>query len=152
MSNMAVVNAHIPAMSDKAIDRARELEDVLMHAPQVEIHTGHVIHAGMYARTVFLPAGIRITGALIKCATLLVLHGKVSVYIGDEIIDLDGYNVIPASANRKQVFIAVTDTYLTMIFPTNVKTVEEAEAEFTDESELLASRRVGQNHTTITRE
>ena len=44
------------------------------------------------------------------------------------------------AAGRKQAFLAITDTALTTTFPTAAVTVEEAEAEFTDETDLLASR------------
>ena len=42
--------------------------------------------------------------------------------------DLCGYHVIPASAGRKQVFVAHADTDLTMLFPSHAATVEDAEA------------------------
>ena len=35
---------------------------------QVPIETRHVLHAGMYARTICIPAGVLITGALVKVA------------------------------------------------------------------------------------
>jgi hypothetical protein len=70
----------------------------------------------------------------------LIVHGHCIVYIGDQSKELHGYNVLAASAGRKQAFIAVTDTYLTMIFVTDAKTVAEAEDEFTDEAHLLFSR------------
>ncbi len=56
-----------------------------------------------------------------------------------------------ASAGRKQAYIAHKDTFLTMSFKTNAKTVEEAEAEFTDDHERLMSRN-GVNKIVITGE
>ena len=41
----------------------------------------------------------------------------------------------------KQIFISKTPVIITMTFPTSAKTIEEAEREFTDEHELLLSRR-----------
>jgi hypothetical protein len=55
--------------------------------------------------------------------------------------ELVGYNVIQASAGRKQIYVTREETAITMIFPSNAKTVEEAEEEFTDEAEMLLSRR-----------
>lgn len=140
-----------PAMSDEAVGKVRELEERALTAPQVEVETWHVLHAGMYARTIRIPAGVVLTGALIKRATLLVFHGHASVFIGDGEIELAGHHVIPASAGRKQAFIAHAVTDLTMLFPTTAATVEEAEAEFTDEADRLLSRH-GVNHITITGE
>lgn len=141
----------LPAMRPEAVARVRELEARVLEAPQTEIETWHVLHAGMYARTIRIPAGVVLTGALIKRATLLVFNGHASVFIGDDEIELAGHHVIPASAGRKQAFIAHADTDLTMLFPTTATTVEQAEAEFTDEAERLMSRH-GVNHVTITGE
>lgn len=129
------------AMTPAAISLARRAERIARSKPQLALSTGHVFHAGMYARTITIPANAMITGALIKRATLLIVNGDCSVFTGDEQpMRLTGYHVLPASAGRKQVFITYADTRLTMIFPTQAKSVEAAEAEFTDETELLLSR------------
>lgn len=141
----------IPTMSPKAIDKVRELEARLMQEPQAEVVTHHVLHAGLYARTVLIPAGAVITGAEIKRATTLVIAGHVRVFDGDHVSSIAGYQVVPASAGRKQAFVAIEDTHLTMLFATQAKTVAEAEAEFTDEVDLLMSRH-GKNIEIVTGE
>ena len=90
-------------------------------------------------QTCFLPAGIVMTGALIKIATTLVIHGDCFVWFGGgKSQRITGYAVLPAQAGRKQAFRAVSDTHITMMFPTQAKTVPEAEREFTDEADRLA--------------
>lgn len=131
----------IPASTPEGVARIRAVEGSLKQCEQLPIVTHHLIHAGMYARTVTIPAGAWITGALIKRATILVVSGDVVVATGDESVRLIGYHVLPASAHRKQAFAANKDTDLTMIFPTRAEDIETAEAEFTDEVELLSSRR-----------
>ena len=132
----------ISAMSPRAIDNVRRLEEMALTCPQVLIETDHTFHAGMYARTIIIPAGVVLTGALIKIATLLIVSGDALVYVEDgPPLELRGYNVLPAAAGRKQAFVAQTDVSLTMIFPTQAKTVEEAEEEFTDEADRLFSRK-----------
>jgi hypothetical protein len=156
MNDVAVIarsDLAIPAMSPAAIDKAREMETVVAAMPQVGIFTDHVIHAGMYSRTIMIPAGVWLTGALVKIPTILTVHGEVEVYIGEDCIVLSGYAVLAASANRKQVFYARTDTWLTMTFKTQSRDVGEIEKEFTDDHELLGSHRdPSMNHTTITEE
>jgi len=142
----------LPAMDDDAMEKVRRLETEMRKSPQVPIQTGHVFHAGVYARTVMIPAGMYITGALIKIATLLIVSGNASVFIGSETIEINGYHIIPASAGRKQVFLAHEDTYLTMQFATSAKTIEEAEAQFTDETHLLLSRYAQHDQLLITGE
>jgi hypothetical protein len=136
---MLALTDSIPPMSSAAIDKVQHMTDVMLKVPQIDIETAHVIHAGMYARTIMIPAGVTLTGALIKIATMLIVSGKALVFRGDKTIEIDGYNVLAASSNRKQAFYAVTDTWMTMIFPSNAADVAEAEAEFTDEVELLLS-------------
>jgi len=151
MSN--IVASPIPSMNTPAIDMVRKLENMALKFPQVNINTDHVIHGGMYARTIMIPAGVLLTGALIKVATVLIVSGDVIVYMDSETVKLCGYNVFSASANRKQAFLAITDVYITTVFPTEASTVTEAEEQFTTESNKLMSRsEVNNNRITITGE
>lgn len=142
-----------PKMPEHAIEDVRKLETLLKEMPQSDLATDHVFHAGLYARTICLPAGHVLTGALIKRSTLLIVSGDCQAFTGENTLRLVGYHVIPASAGRKQVFLAYENTSITMIFPTQAKTVEDAENEFTDEAHLLISREQGeQDSITITGE
>lgn len=131
----------IPAMSDTAIDKVRQVETMAAQLPQIELEMQHVLHAGMYARTVRIPPGVMITGVLIKIPTLLIAQGDMVVYVGEEMRELSGYSILPASAMRKQAFVAQSEVFLTMVFPTDAKNVRDAEDEFTDEADLLMTRK-----------
>ena len=144
----AMQNA-IPPMTLEAIDQVRKVENVFSLLPQELVYTHHVLHGGLYSRTMRIPEGIIITGALIKIATLLIVQGDALVWTGNERVLLEGYNILPAHANRKQLFLAKTDVLLTMIFPTQAKTIEEAEREFTDQYAELASRQDGNKNFVI---
>lgn len=120
----------------------RALEVETLKLPQVHIETSHVLHAGVYARSIMLPAGTLLTGALIKCATVLIIRGNVVIYLDGQGVAFSGYNVLPAAPRRKMAIIAETDTDMTMLFATNATTIAEAEDAFTDEAETLISRRV----------
>lgn len=152
MGEVVELKARLPAMSKAAVDKARALEGEMVKLPQADIQTLHLLHAGLYQRTIKIPAGVSLTGALIKRSTSLVVSGHCLVYIGDECLRLHGYHIVPASAHRKQAFVAVSDTYLTMSFATQATTVEQAEEEFTDEVEMLMSRRSDLNTIMITGE
>lgn len=130
--------SRISTMGDTSIEKVRELETKARELPQLVFVTEHLIHKGVYLRTLHLPAGALVTGALIKIATTLILYGEMMVYVGeDEPLHFYGYNVLPCNAGRKVAVLAITDIHLTMLFPTKVTTVAEAEAEFTDEVALL---------------
>lgn len=149
MRELIATRPVIPAMSAKAIRAVRMLEERVLALPQVKIETRHVLHAGMYARTVCVPAGVLITGAHITIPTVLIVSGHASLFIGDDDVELKGYAVVPASAGRKQAIYAHADTLLTMLFPTDACSVDEAEQQFTDEPERLRSRDEA-NHVTST--
>lgn len=118
--------------------------------PQIELKTEHVLHAGMYARTVRLDARVAIVSVLIKVPTILTVNGKCRVFAGETWRDFDGYHVMPANAGRKMIYITFAPTEITMVFPSRAKTVEEAEREFTDEHEGLLSRQCSDDVVTIT--
>lgn len=130
-------------MSDVAIDKVYALEAVTSTMPQQDIVTWHVLHGDMYARTIRIPEGTMLTGALVKVPTILAVNGDVTVYADEIAIRFTGYNVLPASAGRKQAFIAHSDTDLTMVFSTLAGSIQEAEEEFTDEADRLMSRAEG---------
>lgn len=154
MSELIVLPTQIPEMPQQAIDNVRQLEDMsIKNCPQHDMPTLHVMHAGMYARTVLIPAGVMLTGALIKIATLVITSGDIVVYVGEQTMELVGYHVVPASHGRKQAFVARGDTYVTMIFPTDAETIPDAEEQFTDEADKLMSRRDdSMNHVIMTGE
>lgn len=143
----------IPVMSLDAVANVRDLERHLLALPQTLIETHHVLHGGMYARTILIPAVTALTGALIRVPTVLVIAGDTLVTLGNESVRLAGYHVLPAATGRKTAFATIADTRVTMIFPTTARTVEEAEAEFTEEADGLCSRRdPTSNHVVITGE
>ena len=140
---------NIPAMKDQDIEKVYKLEEYLKAFPTTEIPTEHVFHAGMYARSILVPANTVCCGALIKIATILIVSGDSIVFIGDRAVEVKGYRVFPASTHRKQALVALSDTYATMIFTTSCKTVEDAEKEFTDEYMNLLSRTENSNNKII---
>ena len=137
-------------MSAAAVNVVTRFEDAALTLPQVHIETQHAFHAGMYARTIMIPAGVVLTGALIKIPTVLILNGDALVYTDDGTVRFTGHNVMLGGAGRKQAFVAIADTYLTMLFPSAATTVEEAEAEFTDEADKLFSRRDDSANSVVT--
>ena len=142
MSSASLAPVAIAPMSPTAIELVRAYERTKLQQPQVAIHTHHVLHAGMYTRTIVIPANTVLTGALVKIPTVLVISGDVVVSRGeDDGVYIGGTAVLPAGAGRKQVFVTYAPTTVTMVFPTSASTVEEAEAQFTDETDMLLSHR-----------
>tara|TARA_R110000787_G_scaffold160287_4_gene273990 strand:- start:434 stop:895 length:462 start_codon:yes stop_codon:yes gene_type:complete len=141
VNNIAPHVNTIPAMSDVSIASVRELEASILEHEQVPVVTQHIIHAGVYMRTITMVPGSLLAGALIKISTTLIVSGDVTVYTEGGPCRFAGYHVLPASAGRKQAILAHDYTDMTMLFGTDATTVEDAEAQFTDELSILASRK-----------
>lgn len=122
-------------------EAVRELERHMMELPQVEVDTHHLVHGRMYARTILIPAGVMLTGALTNCDNICVVHGDITVTTDDGTHRLTGYHVLPAKAGFKRAGVAHADTYWTMLCHTDLVDVHEIEDEISDESHLLQSRR-----------
>jgi hypothetical protein len=135
----------IPAMSVASIAKVERLTEMsLRHLPQYPFVTKHRLHAGIYTRTVDFEApppghAHAPTGVLIKRATVLILYGDAIVYMGEDEAPLhvSGLTELQGSAGRKQAFLFNGPLTMKMLFATNAQTVAEAQAEFTDEVELL---------------
>ena len=134
------MSTNLPSLTQEGLDRVKKIEELTSREEQLKVTTNHLLHAGMYFRTIYLTKGELIVGALIKIPTVVIINGNVNIYLGDKVLNAEGYCVLPASAGRKQVIAALEDTEFTMCFPTKAKTIEEAEEEFTDEYSRLLSR------------
>jgi hypothetical protein len=72
---------------------------------------------------------------------MLIVEGDCGLLVDDKWFRVDGYHVFACAARRKQACWTIKPTQFTMIFPSDAKTVEEAEEQFTDETEKLLSRK-----------
>lgn len=141
MTELAIFAPTLPATDEGLLPSIEAVQDALLKREQVPIPTQHTLHAGMYARTITMPAHTILVGTLIRIPTLVLTVGSAKVLVGRDWADVDGFQVLPAEAHRKQVFVSRSAFIITMIFPTKANTVREAEDEFTSEGDLLLSRR-----------
>ncbi len=116
------------------MEKVLALQAAIADVDQVMLTPEHLIHAGMYARTIRMPPGVVLAGALLKVATIVIVSGPCTVFTGEEARDLDGYHVLAGAAGRKQAFVSRGEVCITAIFPTDAQSVPGAEAEATDEA------------------
>jgi hypothetical protein len=138
LSELATLGNAIPATTGKALANVTAVESRMRdlyaeHAAPDTTVTEHLLHGGMYARTVRVKAPQSFASVMITPPTVLIVNGSAKVYSGDHVYEIRGYRVIPASAGRKAIWIIEQDTEITAIFPTSAKTLDEAEREFTSE-------------------
>jgi hypothetical protein len=131
------LHTRLAPASPAGIDKVRRLADALKTLPQTSFVTEHLLHAGMYTRTVRLPADTMAAAVLIKVPTVLIFQGSARIRSDDELIEVEGYSVLPGSKGRKIAFVTLSKVAMSMIFPTSARTIDEAQREFTDEHELL---------------
>ena len=137
MSDIVPVRTTLAPASQSSINKVDRLTEAMLKMPQLQFVTEHLIHAGMYTRTLFFPAGTVCTAVFFKIPTVIIIVGRADIFSNDEVISVDGYTVVPGSAGRKIAVWAISRIGASMIFPTKAKTVEEAQEEFTDEVALL---------------
>ena len=142
MSELATIPTFSPVTTDFR-HRIEEFEAFCRTLPQIEPVMEHLLHAGMYFRTARVEANQVFTNVLVKIPTVLIVSGVAAVNVNGRWHWIRGYNVLAAAAHRKSIYLTQTATEFTMAFPSHAKTVEEAEREFTDESEQLLSRAQG---------
>ena len=111
---------------------------------QIEFKTDHFIHEGVYYRTIMMPAGSVTVGLQILKPSTVVFSGKCRLYGSGDPIDVDGYQVFPTLAGRRTIVVCESDTWATMSYRTDAKTVEEAEEEITADVTRLGNRRYEQ--------
>ena len=141
MSSLAISTGTLPPATVEMLEKIRIVEGRVQACEQINPQMEHILHGGMYARTCRLDANVVIVSVLVKVPTVVIVNGSCYVLAGDEWAALEGYNVMAASTGRKQIYVTRTATEITMLFRTNAKTVEEAEAEMSDEADHLLSRR-----------
>nr|DAW95106.1 MAG TPA: hypothetical protein [Caudoviricetes sp.] len=116
-------------------------EEVAKYPTPPQVRTEHHLHAGMYTRTLYVPAGCVAVGLKLKIETQLICAGHFQITDGTTTREFKGYHVLEGLAGRRAAAYAITDSAFSMCFPTKAKTVDEAEAEFTDEPERLLTRK-----------
>lgn len=154
--SLALCGASLPASSPKELETLAVVQDVLLRAEQTAIRTEHILHGGMYSRTVrIVPQSYAVDDQLIICGsrlnlpTMLIINGPIDTWTGGGWKQLDGFNVLTGSAGRKQLFLTRgAPVEMTMIYPTKARTVEDAENEVFAEPDMLLSRQ-SQNDTTL---
>ena len=124
-------------------ETVRAAERVFATLPQVDLATTHLVHAGMYARTIFIPAGTVLTGALTKQDNVCVVFGDITVTTDEGPRRLTGHHVLPARLGAKRAGLAHADTWWTTLMTTEHTEVADIERQMTDEVDLLQTNRLG---------
>lgn len=105
------------------------LEAVMKDMDQVHIEPVHYISNGLYAREIFIPAGVTLTGKIHKTEHInIISKGDISVMTEDGIKRLVAPCTIISKPGMKRVGYAHEDTVWTTIHATELTDIPEIEA------------------------
>ena len=102
-----------------------ELEALSAQAPQAELVTEHALENGMYSRTLFIPAGCVLTGALHKSDHLNIVVGDILVTTDEGVKRVTGHKVLQTKAGQKRAGYALQPTIWTTVCRTEFKSLED---------------------------
>lgn len=108
---------------------------------QVDLPVKHIFSEGLYARELFIPKGVLLTGRIHRFECLNVMaYGKMIVYsdLGGETI-LEGYNIMTSPPGLKRIGLALEDTLWTTFHATTETDLDKLEELLTmdDENTML---------------
>ena len=92
-----------------------------------ELPVRHYFCNGMYARELFIPAGIVLTGAIHKTEHLCVMYGDIEIQSEDGGGRYTGYQTFVSKPGAKRLGYTFSDTYFTTFHPTPLTDVDELE-------------------------
>lgn len=131
---MAIMTAEIasrrmhevsPEWRERVNEFANFIEEVGASPYPIEQH----LHAGVYSRTGCQKAGMVCATALVKVPTQLIVSGHCRIYCERDVFEIHGYRVLEGLPGRQMIVYTYEDTWATVMFATNARTVDEAEAE-----------------------
>ena len=108
-------------------------------AVRLELPVRHIFERGVYARELFIPKGVMLTGQIHKYPQINIMsRGDLAVLVGNRVTRLNGRNgpiIIASPAGTKRIAYAHQDTVWTTILPTHLTDVDAIEAHFIAETD-----------------
>ena len=109
-------------------DDIYKLQALMLKGDTIELETRHHFSDGLYARELFIPAGVCLVGALHKTRHLYtVVKGKCRVSTQFENIEIEAPFMGETIPGTKRVIYAETDCVWITYHPTELTSVEEIE-------------------------
>jgi hypothetical protein len=91
-----------------------DLENFILTVPQIELPIMHDFIDGVYARSMFIPAGTVLTGAIhSKDCFTVIRYGDLVILTESGMQQVKAGDMIPSHAGIKRAGYAITDTYIT---------------------------------------
>lgn len=124
-----LTSSQLRGVSQAWRNRVNALADFFESVGEVPLPVEQHLHAGVYTRTGCQKAGVVCATALVKVPTQLIVCGHARIYCENDVFEVKGYKVLEGLPGRQMVVYTIEDTWATVLFATDAKTVEEAEIE-----------------------
>lgn len=134
-----------PLMGEEARRQVECLQEAGLSLPpehKAVFETLHHLKGGIYARTIAIPAGHWLVGAVHKKDHINVVAGDISVLTEEGVKRITGFHVLPTTAGVKRAGYAHATTYWTTLVRTDETALDAIEDDITTEGPLLQSRQI----------
>ena len=130
------MNKELALVSHPTREQVFQYEALLAELPQVELKVEDHFSHGVYARELFIPAGVTLTGKIHKYENMnILIQGEMSVLTDDGMKRVCAPFIVVSPPGTKRVAYAHTDCRWVTIHGTHEKDVDAIEAEFIAQSE-----------------
>lgn len=124
------------------IEKIFRLEREMVKFEQLEILTTHYFAEGLYAREIFIPKGVLLTGKIHKTEHLNILSkGEITVWTEDGMKRLKSPYTLVSKPGTKRVGFAHEDTIWTTIHATKETNLEKLELELIEDNQVFLERK-----------
>lgn len=108
------------------------LEEAILQCPQVEMPVEHFQIKGVYARSLFIPAGVVLTGKIHNTESLGILaQGTLRICNGESYSEITAPHIMVDKAGIKRIGYALTDCTFITVHRTDKTDLSEIEEELT---------------------
>lgn len=126
-----------------SMDKILKFEEELGKLPQVDLQTQHSVTGGVYARTVLIPAGCAVVGAIHSKDHISVFIGDVTCTTDEGMKRMTGHHVFPCKSGIKRVVYAHINSIWTTCIKTDETELDKIEKDCTIEYQKLQTLRLG---------
>lgn len=111
-------------------------ENLIKNEKQVDLKVEHDFSWGVYARTLYIPKGVILTGQIHKFENLnILIKGKISVSVDDKMEIIEAPFKIVSPPNTKRIAQALEDCIWMTIHGTHERNLDIIENQFIAHSE-----------------
>lgn len=135
-------NALVDVLTSPTPEKLDAYQKLVGEMPQYDLQTMHLPHAKMYARSVYIGAGVTFVGAVWEKDHICILAGDVTVTTDEGSKRFTGYHVFPVKAGSRRAGYAHCDTCWTTVVHTDETDITKIEDECTLDGDKLQSRKL----------